>query len=100
MLAVPEVYFIFSDEQGSGRGHGGHFHLRKHETMLAVAGTVVVTLRQGNMEEVVSLSDPSRALLIPPGVWHRAAVPKGAILGVLASTVHDPADTFEEPVSD
>lgn len=97
ILAVPEVYFIFSEEEGNEtKGHGNHRHTEKYEIMVAVSGTISVQLFQDRQEETIILSDPKKALLVPPGIWHHLSIPSGAILGVLSSTLYDPTDVIEK----
>jgi UDP-2-acetamido-3-amino-2,3-dideoxy-glucuronate N-acetyltransferase len=82
------VYDVPVDEQ-----RGGHAHLECHQFLVAVHGSLIVDLHDGDSWSEVSLCSPTVGLYIPPTVWGvQRAHSAGAVLAVLASHPYDRAD--------
>lgn len=54
-----------------GKERGAHALLEGTEIMVAVHGSFVVDLDDGNDKAHVQLDDPTKGLIIRPGVWFR-----------------------------
>ena len=76
---------------------GGHAHRRTAQLFVAVAGALTIGVDDTRQTERVRLDAPSRGLLIPPGVWiDTEEWSEGAVLLMLASEAHDPADYIRD----
>lgn len=90
--AAERVYWIVNDTP-DWSARGGHLHPAggKREIMVALSGTVLVSLHtaEGICPEV-RLDRPDTALLVPNDVWHAVRLSPGAILLSIASTRYAP----------
>ena len=78
---------------------GGHGHHRTTQLFVAVAGSLTITVDDGARRERLLLDTPSRGLCIPPLVWIETAdFSPEAVLLMLASEPHDPADYIRDYV--
>ena len=76
---------------------GGHAHHRTSQLFVAVAGALTVAVDDTQQQARVRLDTPARGLLIPPGVWiDTDEWTSGAVLLMLASEPHDPADYIRD----
>ena len=76
---------------------GGHGHHRTAQLFVAVAGALTVVVDDGRSRERVRLASPAEALLIAPLIWIETEEwSSGAVLLMLASERHDPADYIRD----
>jgi dTDP-4-dehydrorhamnose 3,5-epimerase-like enzyme len=76
---------------------GGHAHHRTSQLFVAVAGALTVVVDDGTQKAQVRLDTPAAGLLIPPLVWiETEAWTDAAVLLMLASEPHDPADYIRD----
>lgn len=66
---VKRVFWLHHIQEGKDRG--AHALLEGMEIMVAVHGSFVVDLDDGTGKTSVLLDDPSKGLIIRPGVWFR-----------------------------
>ena len=66
---VKRVFWLHHIQEGKDRG--AHALLDSNEIMVAVHGSFVVDLDDGNNKTSILLDDPSKGLMIRPGVWFR-----------------------------
>ena len=66
---VKRVFWLHHIQEGKDRG--GHALLEGMEIMIAVHGSFVVDLDDGTEKISVSLDNPSKGLIIRPGIWFR-----------------------------
>ena len=66
---VKRVFWLHHIQEGKDRG--AHALLDGMEIMVAVHGSFVVDLDDGTEKTSVILDDPSKGLMILPGVWFR-----------------------------
>ena len=66
---VKRVFWLHHIQEGKDRG--AHALLEGTEIMIAVHGSFVVDLDDGAEKTSVLLDDPSKGLIIRPGVWFR-----------------------------
>lgn len=66
---VKRVFWLYNIQENKDRG--AHALLEGMEIMIAVHGSFVVDLDDGTEKKSVLLDDPSRGLIIRPGVWFR-----------------------------
>jgi len=76
---------------------GGHAHHRTSQLFVAVAGGLTVVVDDRKQKDRVRLDTPATGLLIPPLVWIETEEwTDGAVLLMLASERHDPADYIRD----
>jgi len=76
---------------------GGHAHHRTAQLFVAVAGALTVVVDDTARRERVRLDTPAAGLLIQPHVWiETEGWTDGAVLLMLASEPHDPADYIRD----
>ncbi len=76
---------------------GRHAHRETHLLLVAMHGGCRVHLDDGTAKETVALTDPTKALYMPPWIWHELTdfAPEAAIL-VAASTLFDEAEYLRD----
>lgn len=76
---------------------GKHAHKKLHQILFCVAGACTVSLDDGKEKAEVRLDQPSRGLLIGPGIWREMYdFTPGAVLMVLASEYYDESDYIRD----
>jgi hypothetical protein len=92
---TPVRYFLVYDVP-VGEIRGSHAHRRSEQFMIAVSGTIVVTLDDGTSRVEHRLDRPNLGLHVPADVWgeQRYLTPDARLL-VLASEVYDRTDYVE-----
>jgi len=76
---------------------GEHAHLQCHQFLVAVAGSISISIDSGTERETVVLSSPSSGLYIPPMTWgSQFHFSSDAVLLVLASHKYDDADYIRD----
>lgn len=85
------VFFIYDIPGGVSRG--GHSHKTLRELIIATSGSFEVYVNDGKNERTFQLNHPSKALLLPAGVWEELRnFSSGAVALVLASIPYTPED--------
>ena len=85
------VFFIYDIPGGVSRG--GHSHKTLREIIIATSGSFKVYVNDGKNERTFQLNHPSKALLLPAGVWEELRnFSSGAVALVLASIPYTPED--------
>lgn len=94
-FSVKRVYFMYDTLEGVVRGK--HAHKKLHQILFCVAGACTVSLDDGKEKVEVRLDQPSRGLLIGPGIWREMYdFTPGAVLMVLASEYYDESDYIRD----
>ena len=87
--------FFFVSGAPSGTRRGKHGHLKCHQLMIAVSGTVTVEVSDGATTDAHVLDRPDRGLFIPPLVWGvQCYHSTDSLLLVLCSHAYDRDDYF------
>lgn len=90
-FGIKRVFYIFGVPEDCERG--GHAHRRSSRILVALGGSVAVRVSDGSHEAAFRLDNPSRGLLIPPGIWvSMEKFSKGTTLLVLSDTIYDEAE--------
>ena len=81
----------------AGQWRGRHAHRETQLLLIAMHGGCRVHLDDGVVQETVTLEDPTKALYLPPWIWHELTDfgPGTAIL-VAASTLFDEAEYLRD----
>lgn len=94
-FSVKRVYFMYDTKEGVVRGR--HSHKKLYQVLFCVAGECTIRLDDGREKADVRLSQPSRGLLIGPGIWREMYdFSPGAVLMVLASEYYDESDYIRD----
>lgn len=90
-FSVKRVYFMYDTKEGVVRGK--HAHRKLNQVLFCVAGACTIKMDDGKETTEVRLTQPSRGLLIGPGIWREMYdFTPGAVLMVLASEYYDEND--------
>jgi len=98
--AVPfvmrRVYFIYH-----AKGlRGGHRHKSNRQVLIAVAGSVRVSVNDGTKKDIFILANPRQGLLMEAPDWHTMDdFSDDCVLLVLASEPYDVNEYIDEPYS-
>ena len=94
---MKRVYYLFDIPSGSNRG--GHAHKTLSQFLIALSGSfdVIVNHIFLKTQMRISLNDPSKGLLITPGIWRELEnFSSGAVCLVVASDVYMEEDYIED----
>ncbi|WP_445957205.1 sugar 3,4-ketoisomerase [Yeosuana sp.] len=92
---MKRVYYLFDIPSGSNRG--GHAHKTLSQFLIALSGSFDVIVKDGIEQMRISLNDPSKGLLITPGIWRELEnFSSGAVCLVVASDVYMEEDYIED----
>jgi UDP-2-acetamido-3-amino-2,3-dideoxy-glucuronate N-acetyltransferase len=81
----------------AGASRGGHAHRRCEQYLVAVSGSVAVTLDDGQTRKEYLLERPDQAIHIPAGIWgEQRYQDEQCCLLVLASEPYDPDDYLND----
>lgn len=88
-FCIRRIYYIYDVSEGIERGH--HAHKLNHQLLFCPYGKIEIIVDDGNNKESVMLDDPSKGLILYPGlwremIWHK----KDSVLCVAASEYYDP----------
>jgi UDP-2-acetamido-3-amino-2,3-dideoxy-glucuronate N-acetyltransferase len=89
------VFFILNVPKQQMRGN--HALRASEELLLAISGSVVVTVEDGKNKQEITLRDPNVGLVIAPKIWRvLSRFSEGAVLAVFASHTYDPANQIRD----
>jgi len=92
---VKRVYYLYDVPMGSERGGHGHFKLQQF--IIALSGSFVFVLDDGEKIKEVFLNNPSTALHIQPGIWREIKeFSSGSVCLVLASENYSEQDYIRD----
>lgn len=88
---VKRIYYIYNAPEGTQRG--GHAHRNLHQILFCPYGKIEMILDDAQSRESVMLDDPSKGLVIGPGLWREMIWhTDNAVLCVAASEFYDAND--------
>lgn len=88
---IERVYYLFDVPSGSKRG--GHAHKVLNQVLIALSGSFDVIVKDGKNEKRITLNNPSKGLLITPGIWRELEnFSSGSVCLVVASDVYKESD--------
>lgn len=89
-FSIARVFAVYDAPGGQPRAD--HAHRRCEELLVALAGSVRVTLEDGSQRREFTLDRPTRGVHIAPLTWVRYELEAGSVLLVLCSERFDPED--------
>lgn len=94
-FGVKRVYYLYDVPGGVERG--GHAHKELNQLIIAVSGSFVVELDDGNIKRSFLLNRPYIGLIVKPGIWRVLKdFSSGAVCLVLASEKYDEKDYIRD----
>lgn len=88
---VNRIYYLYDIPAGSDRG--GHAHKELRQLIIAASGSFKIILDDGLNKQEVTLNNPNKGLLLPPGLWRELIdFSSGSICLVMASHVYSESD--------
>ena len=94
-FVIRRAYWIHGTKPGVSRGF--HAHKKLRQLCVCVAGSVKVSLFDGQREESIVLDSPASGLLIGPGLWREMHdFSPDCVLMVFADAEHDEADYIRD----
>lgn len=94
-FAIKRFYYICDVQEGMRRGH--HAHRTLWQLLFCPYGRIRIGMDDGKEKLDVDLDDPSKGLLIGPGVWHTMDwLQTGSVLCVAASAAYDESDYIRD----
>lgn len=86
---IKRMYFIYETEQGIHRGF--HAHKLNWQLLFCPYGKIEIILDDGTERQSVLLDEPSKGLILHPGLWREMIWRQtGSVLCVAASEYYDP----------
>ena len=92
---VKRVYYLYDVPSGASRG--SHAHKELFQLIVAVSGSFTVTLDDGASRKSFFLNNPSKGLLVKPGIWRDLGeFSSGSVCLVLASEEYSADDYIRD----
>lgn len=92
---IKRVYYLYDVPSNSTRG--GHAHKKLQQCIIALSGSFIVVVDDGQERKEILLNRPDRGLLIPNGIWRELIeFSSGAVCLSLVSTEYDESDYIRE----
>lgn len=88
-FAIKRIYCIFKTEENQHRGF--HAHKKNWQLLFCPYGVIDIILTDGDVEETITLDNPSKGLVLKPGLWREMIWRHDdSVLCVAASEYYDP----------
>jgi len=92
---IKRVYFLHNIPEGAVRG--SHAHKDLNQLIIAVSGSLKITLDDGFTTRVFDLETAEEGVTVPPGYWRTLSnFSKGTTAIVLASEEFTPSDYIRD----
>lgn len=92
---IKRIYYIYDAPEGTQRG--GHAHRNLRQLLFCPYGNIEIVLDDASQRQSVMLEDPSKGLLIGPGLWREMIWHSDrAVLCVAASKHYDEGDYIRD----
>ena len=92
---IARVYWTYYTPQDVTRG--GHANISKELVLVAVAGTITVTIElQDGSKNTFILDHPSKGLYLPKLCWHTMQYSENAVQMVIASNLYSEDDYIRD----
>ncbi|RZJ76214.1 MAG: WxcM-like domain-containing protein [Flavobacterium sp.] len=92
---IKRIFYLYDIEGSATRGR--HAHKELIQFLIPISGSFDVIVKNGINEEVFTLNDPAKGLLLNAGLWNELVnFSPGAVCMVVASDVYDEADYIRD----
>ncbi len=94
-FAIKRMYCIYKTEENQHRGF--HAHKKNWQLLFCPYGAIDIILNDGEETQTITLDDPSKGLVLNPGLW-REMIWKhdDSVLCVAASEYYDPDEYIRD----
>jgi len=89
-FSIKRVFWTYYTPNSVIRGN--HAHIETEQVLIAVAGTIKVSIEQNRKKFEFLLQTPNQGVYVPPDGWHTMEYSHDAVQVVFASTVYNEAD--------
>jgi dTDP-4-dehydrorhamnose 3,5-epimerase-like enzyme len=94
-IPIARIFYIYGIPKDCERG--AHAHRGTTQVFIPIKGSLSLELRDPDETKTSTLTDPRRAIYVPPMIWARLHdFSDDAICLVLADTPYDPADYIRD----
>jgi len=94
-FAINRVYYVYDVPGGTDRG--GHAHKGLHQLIIAMSGSLDVTLDDGKNKKKFHLARSYYGLYVAPMMWREIDnFSSGSVLMVLASNIYSEDDYYRD----
>jgi hypothetical protein len=94
-FVMRRIFYIYGATKNCERG--AHAHRESCQGFIAIKGSFSLDLTDSHQSSTYELSEPNRALYVPPMIWARVyEFSHDAVCLVLADSLYDPADYIRE----
>ena len=88
-FSIKRIYCIYKTEEHQHRGF--HAHKKNWQLLFCPYGSIDIILTDGKEQETVTLDQPSKGLILHPGLWREMIWKQDdSVLCVAASEYYDP----------
>lgn len=92
---IKRIYYI--SDVPAGKIRGNHAHKSLAQLLVAINGSLEVTLDDGSSKNTYTLDSPNQAIYIEPGLWRTVEkFSPGAICLVVSSELYDESDYIRD----
>jgi len=86
-FVIKRIYYLYDVPAEEERG--GHAHKELFQLIIAASGSFTIKLDDGNCKQSFMLNNPSKALLVVPGIWRDLyGFSSGSVCLVIASMMY------------
>lgn len=94
-FAIKRIYCIYKAEEHQHRGL--HAHKKNWQLLFCPYGSIDIVLTDGREQETVTLDQPSKGLILHPGLWREMIWNHDdSVLCVAASEYYDPDEYIRD----
>lgn len=94
-FTIKRIYYIYKTEENQHRGF--HAHKKNWQLLFCTYGDIDIILTDGIQTETVTLDEPSKGLILQPGLWREMVWKKDdSVLCVAASEYYDPDEYIRD----
>lgn len=92
---IRRIYCIYKTEEGMHRGF--HAHKENWQLLFCPYGSIEIVINDGKETESVMLDDPTKGLILYPGLWREMIWHQNeSVLCVAASKYYDPNEYIRD----
>jgi hypothetical protein len=89
---IRRIFYVYGIEDFQQKIRGEHAHYKTKMVLVCLKGKIKVICKDGINEKEVILDDPTKGLLINPGIWDTQIYQDNSILLAMCSTNYDSLD--------
>jgi len=96
-IPFPIRRLFYMHQVPAGRERGAHAHRHTQQCLINLTGTLTLDIADGSRSETIAMTDPNRALYLPPMTWvHLREFMPSTVTLVLCDTVYEPGHVVRD----